>query len=142
MKTSISAPRSIFSVAIASILALCSFTIAAQDLSPKVTRSSNLQIVPLELHTASDFTSPAHGIRESSPEEIQRIEQVNNRFAPPRHNASGSSLWDLFPVAFAAQELCKPLLLLGDACLNANLISLAHTHLDSRYPIPPPLTLS
>lgn len=138
MKTPVSAPRSIFSIAIVSVLALCSFSIAAQDLSPKVTRSSNLQIIPLELHAAHDFTSPAQGIRESSPEEIQRIEHANSRFAPPRSNASGLSMWNLFPMAFAAQELTKPLLLLDAARLNANLKSLAHTHLAGRYPIPPP----
>lgn len=137
--TVMSPQRGAFSAMISAVLILCNVTLAAQDVSPKVQRHPGLSIAVLELHTAPAVTTPAHGLRESSPEEIQRIEQLTNRSIIQRNNSS--SVWNWFPDLISAVAICKPLLLVDHACSNANLIALAHANLNSRYPIPPPASL-
>lgn len=137
--TIMSPKRSAFSVFIAAVLVLCNVTLAAQDVSPKVQQRSSLSIAVLELHTAPAVPTPAHALRESAPEEIQRIEQLTNRSTIYRNNSS--FIWNWFPDLISSEAFCKPLLLVDHACSNANLIAFAHANLSSRYPIPPPATL-
>lgn len=134
-----SPPRGYFSILIASVLVLCNVTLATQDKSAKSKRISSLKIAVLELHTTPNDTTPEDGFRESAPEEIQRIEQHSGRNTLPRN--SSSVAWHWFPSHLSAETFCKPLLLVSAACLNANLIAVAHANLDSRYPIPPPAAL-
>lgn len=137
--TVLSRPRRYFSGLLAALLILCNVAVAAQVIFPKVQRGSAHYTVAPELHSAPIAQSPAHGLRETSAEEIQRIEQLTGRNIVPRHFAS--FLWNWFPDVVAATVFCKPLLLLEDARINAKIIALSHTNLNSRYPIPPPATL-
>lgn len=95
--------------------------------------------VSLQLHTAPYFQSSAQGLREASPEEVQRIEELGARQKFVRHDNLNEVLWHGSGISNAPASNFKPFLLLEIACSRANLISFAHAYLTARYPIPPPL---
>lgn len=95
-----------------------------------------------ELHTTPNFGGAAQGLRESGPEEVQRIEQTGNRTNLARAIVPSDFFEHNYSHQISENNLTKPLLLIKEACLDATLHSLAHALLSSRYPIPPPTPLA
>ena len=131
--------RGVSFAVIAAIFLVGSLT-AAEQLSSAAGKQAAKATISLQLHSAPGFHGSTQGLRESSPEEVQRIEELGAR----QKFARQDSLNDLLAAdrfsASAGGDCLKPLLLLESACSTANLISFAHAYLTARYPIPPPST--
>jgi hypothetical protein len=132
--------RKLFSAVISTLFIVSNLSLCALDATIKVSGHSASEIKPLQLHSAPNFAAPAQGLRESSPEEIQRLEQLGGRDKLSRTGATSGFSYGMQLLSVSAHAFYKPLLLLENLRLNANLKSLAHTHLAGRYPIPPPQT--
>lgn len=126
--------------AVAAIFLVGNLT-AAEQLSSAAGKQAAKATISLQLHKAPVFHGSAQGLRESSPEEVQRIEELGARQKFSRHENIDDLLSGVCLAALNGNASLKPLLLLESACSQANLISFAHAYLTARYPIPPPFTL-
>ena len=124
---------------IAGIFLVSNLSAADQLVSPAGAYAAKASI-SLQLHSSPHFQGSAHGLRESSPEEVQRIEELGARQKFSRLDSLNDLISQGQASAFPAAACGKPLLLLEIACCQANLISFAHAYLTARYPIPPPTT--
>lgn len=111
---------------------------AAEQRMPSAAHSAATATISLQLHSSPNFQGAAQGLRQSSPEEVQRIEELGARQKFARQNDFNDALANDSALAFSTKSCLNPLNLLELACLQANLISFAHAYLTARYPIPPP----
>ncbi|HRP68474.1 MAG TPA: hypothetical protein PLY93_02995 [Turneriella sp.] len=105
------------------------------DLTPEIRHDAKTEILSSALVSSSHSFLP-NGFHESSSLEIQRLEYNLLRQIMPRHGIERAWHWQIN--AFDGSRENKILISADYALLCSNLFSLAHTRLDSRYPIPPP----
>lgn len=130
--------RKIYSSVICVLLLGVNVYANVQESTAGVRQLPNSNIQLLHLHHSPDFTTPAEGIRQSTPEEIQRIEQFQNRGAGLRRYYAATEICGSMPKLIRTNNFHKQLILMGLAKANASRLSLRHVHLKTRFPIPPP----
>ncbi len=115
---------------------------AAEQFTPVDPAHRAKSSVSLHLHSAPNLYGSSQALRESFPEEVQRIEGLRGRQKFTRHDHLHDVLGNDPLMPLSSKSPVQPLLLLQSACSQANLIAFAHAYLAARYPIPPPTAAS